>query len=313
MRVIFGPFCGEIGWELCYWQAHGRWLKAQLPDYEFYVSTFPGRQSFYLDYADRIIFHGSKFINAIGTLDCYGGLDLKRELYFKYTEKLLTKYQAYSAIITPNHRGRFYIPREKMIFKKFGMHKVIDAHIPDYLRVTKPSVMIFPRHRDDDRDWGEEKWKKLADAIIDAGFGLVIAGIKKQSCLAYYNSEHAINLVRFGANIQQSLDITLYLMGKVFMTVGTQSFLPILSLHQGIPCFMWGAEKHRHQTELNYFSTPCRYVDDPDYEASVDEIWNNFKSFEREIDYDRRELDKGFLQTGVRETRQLATSSRVGQ
>lgn len=282
MRILFGPFCGEIGWELCYWQAHGRWLKQQLPDYKFYVSTFPGRQSFYLDYADRIIFHAKRFTELICVLDCYSG-GVERETYLKYTDKLLDKHGAYSAITTPMHEGRFYIPRDKMIFKKF---RVNHAVLP-FFEIKSPCVMLFPRHRGDDRDWGEKKWEALADRFVDNGFGIVIAGIKRQSCLAYYEHSDVVNLVAFKANIQQSLDLTLYLMSKVFMTIGTQSFLPILSLHQRVPSLMWGAERHRHEIELNYFNSPCRYIDDPKYECTVDEVWNNFVSFRKEINDNR--------------------------
>jgi len=186
MRVLFGPFCGEIGWELCYWQAHGRWLKKQLPDYEFYVSTFSGHQSFYLDYADRVIAHGEKFIAKFGAVDCYGGTHLEREVYLEYTDKLLKRYDAYFAVTTPQHNGRFYIPRNKMIFKKFKPHPAVSNSLLD-LEIDGPIVMLFPRHKGDERDWGEGKWKEFADRLLGAGFRLVIAGIKSQSCLAYYD------------------------------------------------------------------------------------------------------------------------------
>jgi len=290
MKVLLGPFCGEIGWELCYWQAHGRWLKKVLPDYDIIPITFKGRQSFYRDYADYIVFHAGRITNSFGKLNCYNADGFSRYEYFKYVEKLLNKHQAYTAFTVPNHNGRFYIPKDKMIFESFKpqsrdlLEKFIKVE-----DVRHPAVMVFPRHKGDERDWGEEKWECLVDRLIYEGYFVVIAGIKSFSCLAYYERENSVvNLIKLRADIMHSLDLTIYYMDLCNFAIGSQSFLPILSMHQKVPTLVWGAEEERHAEELNYFSTICKFLYDPDYDSSVDDVWDAFKELERDYYYDRR-------------------------
>ncbi|MDP6716924.1 MAG: hypothetical protein QF368_20155 [SAR202 cluster bacterium] len=48
--VLFGPFVGELGWELLYWHGWVRRLaKTEFRDYHRIVASFPGRQPFYPD------------------------------------------------------------------------------------------------------------------------------------------------------------------------------------------------------------------------------------------------------------------------
>ncbi len=55
MKYFFGPFIGEFGWELLFWQAWIRNIKQKyLSNHEVIVSSFPGRQPLY-EFADKFI------------------------------------------------------------------------------------------------------------------------------------------------------------------------------------------------------------------------------------------------------------------
>jgi len=242
--------------------------------------TAPGRQAFYRDYADEIRFTTDKFRCRAGRLDCYGADGLNRARYFEYLEAVSRRMGAFFAVTPPVNLGdRFYISNEFMSFKRF-------KPLPEYLvsmgELPEPLVILFPRHRGDNRDWGEENWSVLCRRFIEDGYSVVIAGVKKQSCLSDLGGERILNLVALGNKVESSLDLTLYYMSKAEFAVGSQSFLPLLSLHQGVPTLMWGKEQERHQHELNYFNTPCSFIYDPDYNVSCGVLWEEFTKFREE-------------------------------
>ncbi len=63
--VFFGPFVGEMGWELLYW--HG-WVRkvsrTHFRDYRKIVASFPGREPFYPE-ADEYWSHPRKFVDVL--------------------------------------------------------------------------------------------------------------------------------------------------------------------------------------------------------------------------------------------------------
>lgn len=280
MRLILGPFCGELGWELCYWQAHGRWLKQLFSDIELYAVTFPGRQVLYRDFADCIVFHSDKTMAKFGKQDCYNSVGFGRKEYFVYVGKLIEEFHTYGAITTPNHNGRFYMRPDRMVLRRFTPLKRLGDHV-ELRSVRKKSVMLFPRRREDGRDWPEKHWTKLLSKLLDGGYQIVIAGTKDGSCLVKQKREGVINLCR--EDPLHILDLVIYYLAKVKMAVGSQSALPILALHQGVPTLMWGHEQERHEKELNYFKTPCRYVFDEKYNYSVEKVFEEFRKFESSI------------------------------
>jgi len=282
LKYVLGPFVGEIGWELCYWQAWGRWLKSKLPELHMVAVTAPGRQAFYRDYADEIRFTTDKFRHRAGRLDCWGADGLNRARYFEYTEALCRRMGAFFAATVPMHIGdRFYIGNEFMKFRRFDP---LPSSMISRGELPYPIVVLFPRHRKDNRDWGEENWNALCKKFTEEGYSVVIAGVKRQSCIADLGGERIINLVSLGSKMTDSLDLTLYYLSKARFAVGSQSFLPLLSLHQGVPTLMWGKEQQRHQVELNYFDTPCSFVYDPEYEIGVGALWERFEEFRDGLD-----------------------------
>ena len=282
MKLIIGPFGGEFGWELCYWQAHIRWLKERYPTgIDFLPVTFTGRQAFYRDFVEEIVFHSDVVLDRFGRLDCYNSQGITRREYFTYAGALVDRYEAYGAITTPNHNGRFYIPSDKMAFKKFHPMHTLKSLI-NLPPVKKKSVMIFPRYRGDSRDWAEPNWVELVYQLGKAGYEVVIGGVKSASCLIDYEGEGVINLMQiFKGDPFYSLDLVLYYLTKVRAALGSQSALPILSMHQEVPTLMWGHEKERHEKELNYFGTPCRFIEDPEYKVSVEQVMEEFQTFEK--------------------------------
>lgn len=284
MRLIIGPFCGEIGWEFCYWQAHIRWLKEMSPEeIEFLPVTFPGRQPFYRDFVDTVAFHSDMVLDRFGRQDCYNSQGVNRRDYFAYVGALVERHHAYGAVTTPNHDGRFYIPTDKMIFRKFEPVETL-KYLVDLPPVKRKSVMIFPRKKGDGRDWPEANWVELIYQLSKAGYGVVIGGVRNASCLIDYKGDGIVNLMQLlEGDPFHALDLVLHYLTKVRMAVGSQSALPILSMHQEVPTLMWGGERERHEKELNYFDTPCRFLDDPKYAIAPERVIEELKIFEKEV------------------------------
>lgn len=281
MRLILGPFVGEFGWELCYWQAHGRWLKDMVPDIEIYAVTFPGRQVLYRDFADRIVFHSEETMSRFGRLDSYNSQGFDRKEYFVYVGRMIERFHAYGAVTTPNHNGRFYIDPDKMVFRRFQSLKSLGDCLELEEVEGKRYVMLFPRQRGDGRDWPEKNWSRLLDLLLKGGYGVVIGGVQGFSSLVKGKGKGIVNLV--ARDEFHALDLVVHYLNKVGMALGSQSALPILSLHQGVPTLMWGHEQERHERELNWFDTPCRFVLDERYDMSAERIFEEFKEFEKEV------------------------------
>ena len=63
MRYFAGPFIGEFGWELCYWQG---WLRKIKKDFlqkdELIICSYPGRYPLY-EFADKFLELPQWFLN----------------------------------------------------------------------------------------------------------------------------------------------------------------------------------------------------------------------------------------------------------
>lgn len=278
MRLILGPFMGEFGWELCCWQAHGRWLKKRLPGVEIYAVTFPGRQALYRDFADCVVFHSDETLGKLGRLDCYDSRGFGRKEYFAYAGRMVERFHAYGAVMTPSHNGRFYVEPDKMDFRRFSPLRNLGEFL-DLEDAGEKSVMVSPRRRGDGRDWPEENWLELLPLLLNDGYGVIIGGASESSFLVKGKVSGMIDLTTTGQI--WAFDAVIHYLTKVRMAIGSQSALPILALHQGVPTLMWGHEKDRHERELNWFDTPCRFLLDERYDLPAESIFEEFREFEK--------------------------------
>ena len=53
--VIFGPFIGEFGWELCYWHGWIRKFSKQFNNSKIVVSSFKRSYPLYQDFVDEFV------------------------------------------------------------------------------------------------------------------------------------------------------------------------------------------------------------------------------------------------------------------
>ena len=69
--VFFGPFVGELGWELLYWHAWVRKLcQTEFKGYRKVVASYPGREPFYPD-ADDFWGHPENVLDALTSPRAY--------------------------------------------------------------------------------------------------------------------------------------------------------------------------------------------------------------------------------------------------
>ena len=70
-NILFGPFIGEFGWELCYWQGWVRKYSKSLSNSKIYISSFEKSYPLYQDFVDKFIPISKKFVDKKYSLNGY--------------------------------------------------------------------------------------------------------------------------------------------------------------------------------------------------------------------------------------------------
>ena len=76
--VIFGPWCGEFSYEMCWWCPQLIKLRReQFADHHVIAFSFPGRYGLYRDFVDEFVGYDSETLDNIGAPDC--GISVKKD------------------------------------------------------------------------------------------------------------------------------------------------------------------------------------------------------------------------------------------
>ena len=185
--VFFGPFIGEFGWELLYWQGWVRKMcQGYFKHYQKIAASFPGREPFYPD-VDQFIAHPSKFLYKTISSRDYRTDNWQINLASQYKhsdlmigEELVQKLLCHYKKEINDEKTKFIVPTQWNCFHEFNLEfgvwypadaenddQIITKKIPfsqqylDYLYPTnrgifecakivepsQPILAVFPRER----------------------------------------------------------------------------------------------------------------------------------------------------------------------
>lgn len=292
--VFAGPFMGEFGWELSHWVPHLRWLREQYRGKRLIVSSYPGREPLYNGIADDFWPLPDWFVDKKYDCDCFealGNNNHYEELTLHFKNELTKRFLPENTQWTKAPRGFNHILRNtnQVAFQKLESspeaNKIADDLIAEH--GGKPVIILFARNVNREmfldivnnksayvedhypgglptRNWPKSHWNSLFN-MLHSQFGdqftFAIGGTTDGNCLweAVQINDDVIDLTEF--DINQSLDVTIALLNKAFMSISSQSGPTHLSVQCGCPSFVYGHEQERHTKTDNPLRTDVVFLE----------------------------------------------------
>ena len=268
-KILFGPFTGELGWEIMRWSGIVKKTKIDYPHKKIVVCSRPDRYDLYHGFIDEFV--PLNVSNEIPdgyfarNIPNYNDIILElRNLYSDYIILESSPYGFCRTVFEFKDMIFEFTPRDenkKIILKLLGSN-------------TKPVLVLAPRHRTDInvRNWGEEKWGILYKELYNMNkYKIFIAG-KSPSIIRPSEGYGFICLEDFVESNASLIGLSIEAIKVSKMTVGSQSSIPLLSLLLRTPAIMWGNQKQRHSVDENITKTKCTFFDDDYYSVSPEII-----------------------------------------
>lgn len=284
-KVFFGPFVGELGWELFRWSGFVRWIRNKHPDKNIVVATRKGREDLYYKTASKIeTFEITgdyrRFKPNMYRLDGYPNQKLQSMI-----DEYKQKYSGWYFVEPPmktNNRNVF-----RPTFQNFNIktHPKNAKCISNILSNVDGKIIITlsPRKRTDlssggkmhDRNWKAGYWEELFD-LIDSS-NKYCALVLGKSPTFIRPLEILRNLVVVEDKVNEgctSIGLTVEALKQSVLTIGQHSAIPILSNYLKTPTLMWGEDRNRHAVLENPYRTPCLFVDDRSFSVAPTKIFS---------------------------------------
>jgi len=210
--------------------------------------------------------------------DCFRLVGFPQEKYNMILENFKKYYLNNYEILDhlyPRIDGRNYInknqfPNDKKVydFKPRSLNKQL---LEGYIKTDKPVVCIAPRFRHGfPRNW--PYWQRFYDFISTSkelkSYCFVICGKEPDYVPDKLNRFHDINKIKLDSN-SSLIGITIELLKRSVLTVGSQSSIPNISLLVGTPTLEWGDQKKFHTIDYNVNGTAVTFIDDTRYQLDV--------------------------------------------
>jgi len=286
-KVVITLMTGEMFWEFGRFAPHVIWKRHKVykdPNIKFIVCTRPERFDIYGTIADifvplKIEGDGIKYI-----AECFRLLNFPLEYHQELVKSLYEQFKdRYDILemITPdvenrkNFLDKNYYPKDKIRFQyspREQNKKLIDEYFKDN---SKPIVVIAPRYRYKmKRNWPH--WQDFYELILKNklhhDFNFVICG--KNPDYVPDSNFTMIDINNIETDNDSSLiGLTMEVIKRSVLTVGSQSAIPNISLLLGTEVLEWGNQRGLHTVIYNVFNTKVTFLDDPTFNISPEVVF----------------------------------------
>jgi len=282
--LLAGPIVSELWWEFERFAPYVFWKKKELEKVYGKITlvclTRPDRFDIYGMNCDILVPLNIEGDGTTYKQDCFRLSNFPASAYIKLIEDFKSSYldyeildHVYPKIDDRQFCNKYQFPKDKKVYD-LAPRKSNKEVLEKYLVKEKPIVTIAPRFRKGfPRNW--PYWQRFYDMVISNSFfkkyQFVICGKSpdyvpdKQNRFLDVNT---INLVRDCSLI----GVTIELLKKSILTVGSQSGIPNISLLLGTPALQWGNQKYLHIVEYNVRKTPVTYLDDVNYKIEPQNV-----------------------------------------
>lgn len=285
-KAILAGHVGELGWEILRFAPHILWKKTQHnEDTKLLLLTREDRVDLYDDKIDILIPFTEE-----GSADCFKCNSLSNKKYQKLIQKLQKEYSMYNIVETifpaiekRRYTEKFqYIEEEKIynFFPRKSNIELFDHHVPKH----KPLIAIAPRFREGfPRNWyyWKDFYQILTQDELFRNFNFIICGKKGEYTTIHGDSFYDINNIP-QKNNTSLIGLAMAAIDRAVLTVGSQSGIPNLSNLMGTPTVQWGNERQYHTKTYNVKDTKTIFLDDPEFNISVNIVIEEVKKFLQE-------------------------------
>lgn len=269
--VFLGPWLGEFGWELIYWQGFVRRYVEEHPEQYIICGSWFGNSALY----ESVDEYWSMSYEGEGESDMFLA-PIGRQGTYRVVRDLMTRGLLPDRLLLPDRvhdRGwiEFGRPKLNQSFRKLmptdDAVELLKEKLPNPRCAT---LFLRSRKTEVEKNWPLEKWQGLAEAISSSGICPVFSG-SINGKMRVPGFPDLRDLVPRG---EGWTDHNLALIHRSCFIVSGESgpgFLPGLTGTPGI-VFGHSREANRYVRTENIFSTPLRYIQkrDPRLEEIVD-------------------------------------------
>jgi len=291
--VLIGPVLGELYWELGRFAPYiiGKRKNEYYRDVKFIVITRSDRFDIYGNHADILVPLEIEGDNSTYIQDCFKLTNFPdsehNKIVFSFHHKFMDKYKIIESI-RPNLSGDNFASKKQFIndknkqfisyeysprtSNKLLLDKVLSGD-------NRPIIVLAPRYRKHmERNWNQ--WVELYDALSEdrmlKNFKFVICGKDPDYVpdpkRRFLDINHIVN------NETSHIGLSIELIKRSILTIGSQSAIPNISLLLKIPVMEWGHQRQIHTVDNNPFNTTIRFIDDITYDKGYAKILYELKT-----------------------------------
>ena len=286
-EIIFGPFLGELGWEIMRWSAFVRMFAKKHPKKRIIVSTRYDRRDLYHGVTNEFDLFNIENDYSSFAPNCYASTPIiSQDLFNTMTEDLKAKYpKAYmfEPYAYTCKRDIFDFSYMDFDFQEKDNNRIIIEQILKTHSKGKIPIVLCSRNRIDMqfRNWGAHNWKTLCDMIQNQDKYFVFVSGKTPS---YYKSVDRTSFINLEDLVSTELDtsligLTISAIRHSKLTIGVQTGTIILSNLIGTPTLFWGNEVKRHAELENPKKTKSIGINDRTYTSTPIKIFTELNNF----------------------------------
>jgi hypothetical protein len=275
--LLAGPCLGELWWEFERFAPYVFWKKKQLEEEHENVMLVC------LERRERFDIWGTNCdilvpldIPGDGSIykgDCFRLTNFPETKYNMVVENFRKYYSNYEILdhLYPRIDGKEFLnkdqfPRDKKIYD-FKPREANKELLDNYLKTKKPIVTIASRYRASfSRNWSY--WARLYDFIYSSkdlkNYSFVICGKTPDYVPDRQDRFYDVNKIKVDSSCSL-IGITIELLKRSILTVGSQSAIPNISLLLGTPTLEWGDQKRFHTVDYNVKGTAVTFIEDNNY------------------------------------------------
>jgi len=289
-NALLAGFCGgELYWEVGRFAPYVFWKKRELQkkygDVILVCLTRKDRLDIYGQSAEVLVPIEIEGDETEYRQDCFRLKDFPEENYELIQNNFHSYYKASFNVVGhlyPNieHRqfnNRRQFPRDQVLYDYFprSENKFL---LDNYLQTEKPIVTLAPRFRQKmSRNW--DGWQDFYNYISSSNylmdsFVFVICGKESSYVPDKKGRFYDINKVTLGEN-SSTIGLTIELLKRSILTVGSQSGIPNVSLLLGTEVLEWGDQRSEHVVSYNVKKTPITFIDDLNYKVPARQVLEN--------------------------------------